>query len=225
MKRRDIRATVVAAIFGAMAGARLAGPLSDRVRPVMHTPEVRRIAVAIAMWLAFSIYWTIAARNSAATDHSESRSSTAFHQGMMALAQLLVFLPIIPGLRAAFLPETFWLAIIGGAVMAASIALAAWARVHLGRNWSAEVRIAQGHKLVRTGPYARIRHPIYTAVLGMFVGAAICSGHTHALAGLLLMAALYWRKIRLEEKILAETFGAEFEKYRRGTWALVPLVI
>jgi len=89
---------------------------------------------------------------------------------------------------------------------------------------SAEVRIAVDHQLVRTGPYRTIRHPIYTAILGMFVGTAVASGEIHSVVALIIMAALYVRKTRLEEQILGKTFGTEYDNYRRDSWALVPLV-
>lgn len=102
--------------------------------------------------------------------------------------------------------------------------MAVWARRHLGRNWSAEVRIAVDHQLIRTGPYRFLRHPIYTAMLGMFLGTAIASGQYHALLALALLFLAYLRKTRLEEKILRQTFGAQYDAYRRDTWALVPLL-
>ena len=102
--------------------------------------------------------------------------------------------------------------------------LAIWARSHLGRNWSGEVRIGVDHELVRTGPYRLLRHPIYTSMLGMFLGTAISSSQYHALLGLGILLLAYLRKTRLEEQILQQTFGTEYEAYRRQTWALVPLL-
>jgi protein-S-isoprenylcysteine O-methyltransferase Ste14 len=102
--------------------------------------------------------------------------------------------------------------------------LAVWARRHLGRNWSAEVRIAVDHELVRTGPYRLLRHPIYTAMLGMFLGTAIASSQFHALLGLAALVVAYLRKTRLEDHILAQAFGADYNAYHRHTWALVPLL-
>jgi protein-S-isoprenylcysteine O-methyltransferase Ste14 len=69
-----------------------------------------------------------------------------------------------------------------------------------------------------------LRHPIYTAMLGMFLGTAIASSQFHALIGLALLVVAYLRKTRLEDQILAQTFGADYDAYRRHTWALVPLL-
>jgi protein-S-isoprenylcysteine O-methyltransferase Ste14 len=143
---------------------------------------------------------------------------------MLNVAPILPIWPG-PGLRGWFLPMRFhFLVAVGASIQAACIALAVWAPRHLGRNWSAEVRIAKGHELVRTGPYRILRHPIYTAMLGMFLGTAIASSQYHALVGVALLIAAYIRKTRLEEQILLRTFGSEYEVYRRDTWALAPLV-
>ena len=80
-------------------------------------------------------------------------------------------------------------------------------------------------ELIRSGPYRFVRHPIYTAWLGMFAGTAIVSGQMHALLGFAMAAFAYWRKIRLEEANLRNAFGPEYDAYRRETWALVPWLL
>jgi protein-S-isoprenylcysteine O-methyltransferase Ste14 len=110
----------------------------------------------------------------------------------------------------------------GLAVQAVSIGLAIWARRHLGRNWSGAVAVAVDHQLVRSGPYRVVRHPIYTAMLGMYAGTGLVSGELHALLALGVVMAAYGRKIPLEERTLGEVFGPAYEAYRRETWALIP---
>jgi protein-S-isoprenylcysteine O-methyltransferase Ste14 len=150
--------------------------------------------------------------------------STYFHQFMLVAAFLLLILPVA-GLTGWFLPERLHFLVAAGAIVQAGFLLVAvWARRHLGRNWSAEVRVAVDHELVRTGPYRFLRHPIYTAMLGMFLGTAIASNQVHALIGLAILVAAYLRKTRLEERILRQTFGTDYDSYCRDSWALVPLV-
>jgi protein-S-isoprenylcysteine O-methyltransferase Ste14 len=72
------------------------------------------------------------------------------------------------------------------------------------------------------GPYRFVRHPIYTALLAMYAGAATVSGQLHALIGLALAVFAYLRKIRLEEANLMNAFGADYRDYRRETGALFP---
>jgi protein-S-isoprenylcysteine O-methyltransferase Ste14 len=109
-------------------------------------------------------------------------------------------------------------------LQAAFFLLAWWSRRHLGRNWSGNVRIAEEHELIRSGPYRFVRHPIYTAMLGMALGTTIVSGQYHSLLGLLIVGIAYWRKIRIEEAALGEAFGAEYDEYRRKSWALIPVI-
>ena len=191
-----------------------------------HPPELAgsRVFPALVLWLIFGLYWGIAGLNSALTKTSESWVSTYFHQFLLCAAFLLLILPV-PGLNGWFLPPRLHFVVaVGAIVQAGFVLLAVWARRHLGRNWSAEVRIAVDHELVRTGPYRFLRHPIYTAMLGMFLGTAIASSRYHALIGLALLVIAYLRKTRLEDQILAQTFGADYDAYRRHTWALVPLL-
>jgi protein-S-isoprenylcysteine O-methyltransferase Ste14 len=188
--------------------------------PLLHS----RVFPAMLLWIAFSLYWGIVGRNSAPAKTPESRASKWFHQIVLNLALLLLFLPV-PCLTGWFLPERLHLLVPVGAILqAAFMLLAIWARRHLGRNWSGEVRIGVDHELVRTGPYRLLRHPIYTAMLGMFLGTAISSSQYHALLGLAILLLAYLRKTRLEERILQQTFGTDYEAYRRQTWALVPLL-
>jgi protein-S-isoprenylcysteine O-methyltransferase Ste14 len=183
-----------------------------------------RMFPAMVLWIIFSVYWGIAGRNSAPTKSSESGASTWFHQIVLTAALALLFVPV-HGLNGWFLPQRIHFLVAAGAgIQAAFILLAVWARRHLGRNWSAAVRIGVDHELIRSGPYRFLRHPIYTAMLGMFVGTAVASSQYHALLGLAILVLAYLRKTRMEEDILQQTFGAEYEAYRRDSWALVPFL-
>lgn len=177
--------------------------------------------VSIAGWIAFTSYWGAAARNSGAAKTSESAESRRVHELLVNIALLLLFVPI-PGLRQPFLPQSLARVAAGLILQAAFFALAIWARRHLGSNWSGRIEIKQDHKLVRSGPYRRLRHPIYTAMLGMYVGTAVTVNQAHALIGVAIVMLAYWRKIRMEEARLVEAFGPEWQDYRSKTWALVP---
>ena len=230
-KKKFIEQLAVGCLVGAVLGIVLTKfgwrPPSFLARNVNHFDydvEWNRVSPALILWFVFFLYWAIQSRNSAPTKNSESRVSTYFHQIVLNVALVLLFWPA-PGLAGWFLPPRFhFLVAVGAIIQAAFILLAVSARRHLGRNWSAEVRIGENHHLVRTGPYRMLRHPIYTAMLGMFLGTAIASSQYHALVGLAILVVAYLRKTRLEEQILAQTFGADFDAYRRDTWALVPLV-
>jgi protein-S-isoprenylcysteine O-methyltransferase Ste14 len=231
VKRELVRQMVIAGVIGAAVGVVLTkrgwlGPslFGKHFNHFDYNFEFNRLTPALIVWVIFSIYWTIASKDSAKSESSESKASTVLHQTMLNVALLLLFIPV-PGLRGWFLPQRFhFLVAVGAIIQLGFLLLAVWARRHLGRNWSAEVRIGEGHELVRTGPYRMLRHPIYTAMLGMFVGTAIASSQYHALLGVVMLVIAYLRKTRLEENILHQAFGAEWDAYRRETWALVPLV-
>jgi protein-S-isoprenylcysteine O-methyltransferase Ste14 len=179
------------------------------------------IKMSIAIWVAFSVYWSVAAKDRAPTKSSESTLSRQLHLLAINGALLLLILPV-PGLRQRFLPDTLVVHAGGLAVQIAFTLLAVWARRHLGSNWSGEVRIASSHQLVRSGPYAVVRHPIYTALVGMYIGTLIVSGELHTVVALVIMFAAYARKIGMEERALAERFAGQHDEYRRATWAWLP---
>ena len=177
--------------------------------------------LSAAGWLAFGSYWGTAAKNSAAPKQAESTKSRRVHELLMNGGILLLFIAV-PGLREDFLPASFLWVLIGLSLQAACFALAVWARRHLGTNWSGRIEIKTGHELIRTGPYRIVRHPIYTAMLGMCIGTALVDGQVHALIGVAMVMFAYWRKIRMEEAKLDEAFGSRYQDYRRATWRVLP---
>jgi len=176
---------------------------------------------SIAMWCVLEIYWDVAKRNIAPASSSESRASRWLHLILTSAAQLLIFLPV-HGLRQRYLPASAVVTATGLTLNALGLVLAVWARRCLGRYWSGKITIKVDHQLIRSGPYRLIRHPIYTALLGLYLGTAIVSGELHALIGLALVIIAYLRKIRLEEANLMRAFGADYRGYRSETWALLP---
>jgi protein-S-isoprenylcysteine O-methyltransferase Ste14 len=171
-------------------------------------------------WILFSMYWEFAAKGAAEAKNSESQGSRGFH---VFLANVAVLLEIVPirGL-GRFLPLTFLSLAAGLGVEFLGLFLAIWARRALGRNWSGEISIRVEHQLIRSGPYRRLRDPIYTGLLAMYGGTALVTRTWLAIVGVAIAAFGYWRKIRLEEKNLDVGFGAEHEADRREAWALVP---
>jgi protein-S-isoprenylcysteine O-methyltransferase Ste14 len=133
----------------------------------------------------------------------------------------------IPGggvLFERFLPwsyATYW---SGTALLALGLAFSVWARVYLGRNWSGTVTVKLDHELIRGGPYARVRHPIYTGLLLAFIGTAIVRAEWRGVLAVLIVFVALWRKLRLEERWMIETFGDQYRRYRERTAALIPFL-
>jgi protein-S-isoprenylcysteine O-methyltransferase Ste14 len=222
----DYRETIKIA---AMVGAALVGALL--LRPVIKpwqdahnsglNPVDWSLLASIVPWIAFSLYWEIQAKNSAPAVSSESKASRSVHVVLTNVALLLIIAPI-RSLSHQLLPDAMIVKLIGLALACAGLMFAIWARRVLGRNWSGEITIKENHELVRTGPYAIVRHPIYTAFLAMYAGTAIVSGQLHALLGLLVGIVAYLRKTRMEEANLVNAFGKRYNDYRDETWAIVP---
>jgi protein-S-isoprenylcysteine O-methyltransferase Ste14 len=93
----------------------------------------------------------------------------------------------------------------------------------LGKEWSLTARLVEGHKLATTGPYAYVRHPIYTGMLGMLVATGLAISHwTALLAALVIFFVGTIIRVRSEERLLREAFGEQFDDYARRVPAIVP---
>src|SRR5262249_47546578 len=127
------------------------------------------------MWLAWAVYWWISSRAVKATVQRESPASRfAYIVPLLAAGYLLPARSAhVPLLDERFVPRTAWTFSIGAAITAAGLLFAMWARRHLGANWSGTVTIKQGHELIVTGPYALVRHPIYTGLVAAIAGSAL----------------------------------------------------
>lgn len=231
MQRR--KNLLIAAAVGAVIGVRLVlNHFGVRISasfpafafdPVLLAHRAFLLAACIP-WVVQGLYWEYAAKNAAAAKSAEARRSRAFHVFLANFAAVLELAPI-RGL-GRFLPAIGWImitaAVAGTLVEVFGVVLAIWARRTLGRNWSGEISIKIEHELIRSGPYRRLRHPIYTGLLAMYAGAALVTGERLALIGFAIAVLAYWRKIRLEERNLEVAFGTDYETYRRESWALVP---
>jgi len=109
------------------------------------------------------------------------------------------------------------------ALTAAGVAFAWWARIYLGRLWSGSITRKEEHHVVDKGPYAIVRHPIYTGLLTAAVATTIATGTLHTVLGTVLLIVAYWMKAKLEERFLREELGPEaYDSYRRRVPMLVP---
>jgi protein-S-isoprenylcysteine O-methyltransferase Ste14 len=107
-------------------------------------------------------------------------------------------------------------------IRAAGVAIAFWARFHLGANWSGVVTLKQDHELIRSGPYRTIRHPIYTGILLAFLGNAVEVGQVRGLLGLLIIWLSFYVKARREESFLVQEFGPRFDEHTQHTGMFLP---
>jgi protein-S-isoprenylcysteine O-methyltransferase Ste14 len=116
------------------------------------------------------------------------------------------------------------LAAIGAALFACGIALAIWARLHLGRNWGMPMSQRAEPELVTSGPYRFVRHPIYSGLLTAMLGTALVDN----LLGLIVVAVLvayFYYCGTVEERNLAATFPRAYPEYRSRTKMLIPFLL
>jgi protein-S-isoprenylcysteine O-methyltransferase Ste14 len=100
-----------------------------------------------------------------------------------------------------------------------------WARIHLGRLWSGMITRKQAHRLIDTGPYALVRHPIYTGLIAAALVTAVAEETPQALIGAALIALGLWVKAALEERFLRQELGpALYDAYRRRVPMLIPFL-
>ena len=180
-----------------------------------------------ALWIIFLAYWLISALRLKAVKTQESTGSRFVYQAPLWAAWILLFTRSsfwgILGHR--FLPQSPFVAITGLILTALGIAFAFWARYTLGQNWSSKVTIKVEHELIRSGPYAYVRHPIYTGILLALVGTALAIAEWRALIAVALVWIAFYTKARVEEKMLAQEFGAAFEEHRQRTGFFLPRLI
>jgi protein-S-isoprenylcysteine O-methyltransferase Ste14 len=177
-----------------------------------------------AMWLAWAAYWWIAARGAKQTERREPLGSRLLHIVPLMAAAWLVWADAVPGglLNARLYPWAPWEFWCGALVTAFGLLFTVCARVAIGPNWSGTVTIKHDHELIFRGPYALVRHPIYTGLLLAFAGSAIARGQWRGVLALLIVWAALWRKLRLEEQWMIERFGEHYVAYRRRVPAIVP---
>jgi protein-S-isoprenylcysteine O-methyltransferase Ste14 len=178
------------------------------------------------LWIAFLVYWNLMAMNAKATERLEPLAPRVMRVLMFGVAIVLMSFRLpVAWLRLRLWPQgaiPFWL---GVALTFAGLLFSIWARVHLGRNWSRSVTIKRDHELVVTGPYALVRHPIYTGLFVAFIGTDVAVGEVRALIAFALIAISLWYKLSLEEKWMRAQFGATYETYSSRVAALVPYVL
>ena len=128
-------------------------------------------------------------------------------------------------LNIRFVPKARSTDLAALALTSAGIAFAVWARLFLGRNWSATPGVTQEHELIRTGPYSLVRHPIYSGILLALLGTSISKGHLSAIIGTVISAIGWHVKSRVEEQFMEQQFGSEYVRYKREVKGLIPFVL
>jgi protein-S-isoprenylcysteine O-methyltransferase Ste14 len=176
-------------------------------------------------WSAFILSWIGAAFWADRAEKRPARREAWLYRAVTVAGVVLLVAGGEPFSRAAdrlwsFEPVVDYALVL---VVLSGMAFAWWARLYLGRLWSSSVTKKADHRVVDTGPYAIVRHPIYTGIILACAATAAQLGAPLAVAGALVLWVGFWIKARLEERFLRDQLGeGAYDAYRQKVPMLVP---
>ncbi|MHB1870784.1 MAG: methyltransferase family protein [Steroidobacteraceae bacterium] len=172
------------------------------------------------LWLAFAVTWFVSALFTKRTRRHASWKTWA--------ARLAIIAVIVaanrgygPDGRSASPPHAWQWA--GASLCMLGLGFAVWARIHLGRNWGMPMSMREGHELVTSGPYAYVRHPIYTGILFAILGSTLAVQFA-MLWVLPLLLAFFLYSALAEERLMGAQFPEAYPAYKARTRMLIPFV-
>jgi protein-S-isoprenylcysteine O-methyltransferase Ste14 len=171
-------------------------------------------------WLVFWVYWLLMATTAKAGRWTRLSGIRA---GIFLVVLLLLRLRVIRGHGAAATSDP-WLLGIGLAVWILGLALAVWARVYLGRNWGMPMSQRADPELVTTGPYRKVRHPIYSGIILGLVGTAIAVS-LYWLIAVAVISVYFIFSAVMEERTMTKLFPDAYPPYQRATKMLIPYIL
>jgi protein-S-isoprenylcysteine O-methyltransferase Ste14 len=177
-------------------------------------------SVVFAVWVAFGLYWLAA---SVGVKAGQTRW-TRFAGIRLAIILIVLFLLRVKGFKTHATTNNPWLEGIGLAVFLLGLALAVWARVYLGRNWGMPMTQKVDPELVTSGPYRRVRHPIYSGIILAMIGTTIAVS-LYWLVAVVVLGGSFIYSATVEERYLAERFPDSYPEYKRSTKMLIPFIL
>jgi protein-S-isoprenylcysteine O-methyltransferase len=141
---------------------------------------------------------------------------------IVSIGWVVLLLPRFNGLQ--LIPRIMFIRIIGAALTITGLAFALWARLFLGGNWDAFISLRLHHKLLRTGPYAVVRHPIYSGFMIALVGSILNFGHLRSFIAATIVILSWVYKSGLEEAFMRNHFGIEYDQYCHNVKRFIPKV-
>jgi protein-S-isoprenylcysteine O-methyltransferase Ste14 len=182
----------------------------------MHIIDI----VILACWVAFWVFW-LAASTGVKAGRTRWGQFAGIRVGILLVLLLLLRLRAFKGHVGTNNP---WLEGIGLAVFLLGLALAIWARVYLGRNWGMPMSQKADPELVTSGPYSRVRHPIYSGIILAMIGTTIAVS-LYWLVAVVLLGAYFLYSAIMEERSMARLFPDTYPEYKRSTKMLIPFII
>ena len=181
------------------------------------------VGVVVVVWVAGALYNALHTLPNASHAPRERARSQPGSTALIVVAVVCAGLAIVSRSHVdGLVVGALWVRVLGLAVLVASTVFTLWARFSLGTMWSVAPRVKGDHQLRTRGPYAVTRHPIYTGVLGMLLGATLLSGIGQWIVLFPAALIVFEVKIRMEEHLMAATFPDEYPRYRQQVPQLIP---
>lgn len=177
-------------------------------------------------WLIFWVFWLVASFSAKKTAKVQSKNwSLRFAVLSLGLYFIMKEAPLLSAYADVRLwPSGRQVDLLADALALSGLVVMVWARLTIGRNWSAEVVLKEDHQLAMTGPYAYVRHPIYTGLLMLMLATAIDYGAVSGFVIFAAFAAVFIYKSRIEERFMAEHFPDAYPAYMKKVKALIPFI-
>ncbi|MFL6374018.1 MAG: methyltransferase family protein [Pyrinomonadaceae bacterium] len=185
-------------------------------------------AIVIISWIVFAATFLLRERPAKTKDTVSAPKSW-----LGIVLQGVAYLPVWAlERRPVFSPfiDSLYILNIGFQLAAAALAIACvyltmLAIRELGKQWSLEARLVEDHDLVTTGPYSLVRHPIYTAMLGLLIATGVVLSHwlVVPVAVFIFLVGTFIRT-SFEERLLSDAFGEKFAEWRSRVPALIPFL-
>ena len=142
--------------------------------------------------------------------------------GFVLLGWLILYAINPTWMKVLSVPFPNWLRWLGFAIGLASLGFWSWTQVALGKEWSPQLQLRKEHHLVTTGPYARIRHPLYTAMIGYGTSLALVTANWLFIIFAIIAAGLTFARVPKEEQMLIQKFGENYRAYMQRTGRFFP---
>jgi len=207
--------------------------MADFISQFFGTTPNSSIFLALAIiWGFLAAYWACAFFYDIATGREKPELKSGGSLAHEIVPRLVIFLAVVgivaPGSRSVLverlIPGPNIISFIAVVIAAFGSLFAIWARNDLGGNWEVMVGLKKGHTLVRTGPYAIVRNPIYTGVGFGIVGSAIALGNSFGIIVLLAVLLFLFFRMSDEERIMVEKFGKEYLEYEKEVRRFIPML-
>jgi protein-S-isoprenylcysteine O-methyltransferase Ste14 len=191
----------------------------------------------VAFWVLFAgvfimrMYFALRVRQAGERVMPDREAVEREGRGMFAIRVVMFFLllgwltlyainPTWMGVLSAPFPD--WLRWVGFALGLASLGFWSWTQVALGKEWSPQLQLREEHHLVTTGPYTRIRHPLYTAMLGYGTSLALVTANWIFVVLAVAVIAGLFARVPKEEQMMIKEFGEEYKAYMQRTGRFFP---